>query len=246
VAGFSRPPYAQLRATGPAAGHAAVIIGVTSIACAGLGLGFRWYLRRLTLVSMGMYTGVRPQRLPATQEPAEGAISVRRRLAGVLLAAVSLPLLTYLLTFFRPHLNLADDVLAYLVAVVTITVLGGFWPAVLAAVVSSLLLNWYFTDPIHTFTIDQPRELLALLLFVTLAVAVSSVVHLAARRAVQAAQAREEAAALLELAQTVLAGADSPAAVLERPGRTAGAGGRAVDPGRVKRCRGQLADGVPH
>src|SRR5271156_5770815 len=123
-------------------GHAAVIIAVTAIACAGLGLGFRWYLRRLTLVSMGMYTGVRPQRLPATQEPAEGAISVRRRLAGVLLAAVSLPLLTYVLTFFRPHLNLADDVLAYLVAVVTITVLGGFWPAVLAAVVSSLLLNW--------------------------------------------------------------------------------------------------------
>ena len=222
VAGFSRPPYAQLRATGPAAVHAALVIGVTSIACAGLGLGFRWYLRRLTLVSMGMYTGVRPQRLPATQEPAEGAISVRRRLAGVLLAAVSLPLLTYLLTFFRPHLNLADDVLAYLVAVVTITVLGGFWPAVLAAVVSSLLLNWYFTDPIHTFTIDQPRELLALLLFVTLAVAVSSVVHLAARRAVQAAQAREEAAALLELAQTVLAGADSPAAVLEHLTRTQG------------------------
>jgi two-component system sensor histidine kinase KdpD len=86
---------------------------------------------------------------------------------------------------------------------------------VLAAVAASLLLNWYFTAPIHTFTIAQPRELLALLLFVTVAVAVSSVVHLAARRAVQAARAREEAAALLELAQTVLGGADSPAAVLE-------------------------------
>jgi two-component system, OmpR family, sensor histidine kinase KdpD len=222
VAGFSRPPYAQLRATGPAAAHAAVVIGVTSIACAALGLGFRWYLRRLTLVSMGMYTGLRPPRLPATQEPGEGAISVRRQLAGVALAAVSLPLLTYLLTFFRPHLNLADDVLAYLVAVVTITVLGGFWPAVLAAVAASLLLNWYFTEPIHTFAIEQPRELLALLLFVTLAVAVSSVVHLAARRAVQAAQARKEAASLLELAQTVLGGADSPAAVLEHLTRTQG------------------------
>ena len=44
----------------------------------------------------------------------------------------------------------------------------------------------------------------------TVAVAVSSVVHLAARRAVQAARAREEAASLLELAQTVLGGADSP------------------------------------
>jgi len=92
---------------------------------------------------------------------------------------------------------------------------GGFWPAVLAAVTASMLLNWYFTEPLHTFTIQQPRELLALLLFVTVAVAVSSVVHLAARRAVQAARAREEAASLLELAQTVLGGADSPTAVLD-------------------------------
>jgi hypothetical protein len=58
-------------------------------------------------------------------------------------------------------------------------------------------------------------ELRHVLLFVTVAVAVSSVVHLAARRAVQAALAREEAASLLELAQTVLGGADSPQAVLE-------------------------------
>jgi len=43
-----------------------------------------------------------------------------------------------------------------------------------------------------------------------------------ARRAVQAARAREEAASLLELAQTVLGGADSPAAVLEHLTRTHG------------------------
>ncbi len=151
-----------------------------------------------------------------------GALDARRRRAGFALAVAGLPLLTYLLTLFRAHLNLADDLLIYLVAVVTITVLGGFWPAVLAAVAASLLLNWYFTEPIHTFTIQEPRELLALLLFVTLAVAVSSVVHLAARRAVQAARAREEAAALLELAQTVLAGQDAPAAVLEHLTRTHG------------------------
>ena len=147
---------------------------------------------------------------------------MRRRVAGFALAAAVLPLLTVVLAAGREHLNLADFVLVYLVAVVTITVIGGFWPAVLAAVAASLLLNWYFTAPIHTFTIAQPRELLALLLFVTVAVAVSSVVHLAARRAVQAARAREEAASLLELAQTVLGGADSPAAVLEHLTRTHG------------------------
>jgi two-component system sensor histidine kinase KdpD len=235
--GFSRPPYAQLRPTGPAAVHAAVVIGVTSLACAILGLVFRWYARRLTLVSMGTYAGrrarrsagrPRPGHLALEPEPgdlaatADGAIDARRRLAGVLIAAAGLPLLTYLLTIWRPHLDIADDLLIYLVAVITITVVGGFWPAVLAAVAASLLLNWYFTAPLHTFTIQEPRELLALLLFVTVAVAVSSVVHLAARRAVQAARAREEAASLLELAQTVLGGADSPAAVLNHLTRTHG------------------------
>jgi two-component system sensor histidine kinase KdpD len=82
-------------------------------------------------------------------------------------------------------------------------------------VLASLLLNWYFTPPLHTLTIAEPRSLLALLLFVTVAVTVSSVVHLSARRAVQAARSADEAASLLALAQTVLGGADTPATVLD-------------------------------
>jgi len=251
VIGFSRPPYAQLRPAGPAAVHAAVVVGVSALAGAGFGLVFRWYWRRLTLVSMGRNTGMRHGASPGSPEGASdaasgAAIGVRRRLAGVALAAVLLPLLTAVLAARRVHLNLADVVLVYLVAVVIITVIGGFWPAVLAAVAASLLLNWYFTQPIHTFTIQQPRELLALLLFVTVAVAVSSVVHLAARRALQAARAREEAASLLELAQTVLGGADSPAAVLEHLTRTHGGQAELQErvAGRWVRAASSRVDGV--
>jgi signal transduction histidine kinase len=154
--------------------------------------------------------GWRGLRLPSLS----GGIGTRRRLAGVLLAA-GLPLLTVALVAGRPNLGLADDLLIYLVAVVGIAVVGGFWPAVLGAVTASLLLNWYFTKPLHTLTIAEPRSLLALLLFVTVAVTVSSVVHLAARRAIQAERSGEDAASLLALAQTVLGGADTPAAVLE-------------------------------
>src|ERR1700719_3097123 len=41
--GFSRPPYAQLRPTGPAAAHAAIVIVASALAGAALGLVFRWY-----------------------------------------------------------------------------------------------------------------------------------------------------------------------------------------------------------
>jgi two-component system, OmpR family, sensor histidine kinase KdpD len=151
-------------------------------------------------------------------------IGARRLLAGVILVA-GLPLLTAALVAGQHWLSLADDLLIYLVAVVAVAMVGGFWPAVLAAVTSSLLLNWYFTRPVHTLTIADPQNLLALLLFVTVAVTVSSVVHLAAHRAQQAAHSSDEAAELLALARTVLGGADTPAAVLDH--LTATCGGRA-------------------
>jgi len=136
-----------------------------------------------------------------------------------------LPLVTAVLVAWQQHLGLADDLLIYLVAVVVVALVGGFWPAVLAAVTSSLLLNWYFTRPVHTLTIADPQNLLALLLFITVAVTVSSVVHLAAHRAQEAARSGEEAARLLALAQTVLGGDDTPAAVLDN--LTGTCGGRA-------------------
>ncbi len=148
-------------------------------------------------------------------------IGSRRLVAGVILVA-GLPLLTAALVAAQHQLGLADDLLIYLVAVVAVAVVGGFWPAVLAAVTSSLLLNWYFTKPVHTLTIADPQNLLALLLFVTVAVVVSSVVHLAAHRAAQAARSSDEATELLALAQTVLGGADTPAAVLDHLTATEG------------------------
>jgi two-component system, OmpR family, sensor histidine kinase KdpD len=174
-------------------------------------------------------TGRRDRRFPDLT----GGLSVRRLVAGALLVA-GLPLLTVALSVGGLHLDLGDDLLVYLVAVVAVAVVGGFWPAVLAAVVASLLVNWYFTPPVHTLTIADGKSLLALLLFVTVAVTVSSVVHLAAHRARQAARSTDEAAELLALAQTVLGGADTPTALLDH--LTTSRGGRAE---LLEQVRGQ-------
>src|SRR5260370_40887013 len=40
--GFSRPPYAQVRPPGPAAVHAALVIGASGLACACPGRVVRW------------------------------------------------------------------------------------------------------------------------------------------------------------------------------------------------------------
>ena len=46
--GFSRPPYADLRPTGPLAGHAAIAIAASAFAAAGLGALYRWGAGRVT------------------------------------------------------------------------------------------------------------------------------------------------------------------------------------------------------
>ena len=211
VIGFSRPPYADLRPTGAIAAGAAITMAACALAGAVAGWMFRYWQAQVTLESV--------------DRQKKRGIDLRRQLAGAALAVAGLPALTALLVAWRGHLNLSDDLLIYLVAVVAVTVVGGFWPAVFAAVAASLLLNWYFTEPLHTFTIAEPKNLLALVLFVTVAVAVSSVVHLAARREADAARSAKETASLLALAQTVLGGADTPADVLDH--LTASHGGHA-------------------
>ena len=211
VVGFSRPPYADLRPTGAIAADAAITMAACALAGAVAGWMFRYGQAQVTLESV--------------DRQKERGIDLRRQLAGAALAVAGLPALTALLVVWRGHLNLSDDLLIYLVAVVAVTVVGGFWPAVFAAVAASLLLNWYFTAPLHNFTIAEPKNLLALVLFVTVAVAVSSVVHLAARREADAARSAKETASLLALAQTVLGGADTPADVLDH--LTASHGGHA-------------------
>jgi two-component system, OmpR family, sensor histidine kinase KdpD len=83
-------------------------------------------------------------------------------------------------------------------------------------VFGSLLLNWFFTPPTHTFTIAEVDNLMALGVFVLVAAAVSAVVDLAARRTRQAAQASADAQTLATVAGSVLRGARPLQALLER------------------------------
>jgi two-component system sensor histidine kinase KdpD len=150
------------------------------------------------------------------------AVDGRRRRLGVGLAVVLLSGVTAVLAGLYHDLSLADDLLIYLLAVVAIAVVGGFGPAVLAAAAASLCLNWFFTPPLHTLTIEEPRNLLALMLFILVAIGVSSVVHVAARRATLASRSAAESHALLGLARTVLGATDTPSAVLNHLHETFG------------------------
>jgi two-component system, OmpR family, sensor histidine kinase KdpD len=146
---------------------------------------------------------------------ASGGLTMRRQLAGYALAAVLAPLLTLVLTSVHGH-HLINDVLVFLMAVIVVALVGGFVPAVLLAVVGSLLLNYYFVPPVHKFTIAQADNAIALGVFVVVALLVSSVVDTAARRTRQAARAGAESELLTATAGSVLRGQRAVEAVLDR------------------------------
>jgi two-component system sensor histidine kinase KdpD len=145
-----------------------------------------------------------------------GGLTRIRRAAGFGMAIVGLPLLTLLLANLRGQLSLASDILLFLVAVVAVALAGGLYPALFAAIVGSLLLNYYFTSPIYEFTINEWENALALAAFVLVAVAVSVVVDLAARRTREAARASADAEMVSNLAGSVLRGESTPVDLLER------------------------------
>jgi len=133
------------------------------------------------------------------------ALSRGRRITGFALVLFGLPVLTAVLRA-GPPITLTNDILLFLAAVIAVALVGGLWPALLAAVAGSLLLNWFFTPPVGEFTIAEGDNLLALAIFVVVAIAVSWVVDTAARRTRQAARASAEAQTLFTIAGGVIRG----------------------------------------
>ncbi|MET8957026.1 sensor histidine kinase KdpD [Streptomyces sp. NPDC004393] len=145
-----------------------------------------------------------------------------RRIWGWVAGVLGPALLTWLLTSLTPDVGLANDMLLFLALTVAAALLGGLFPALASAVVGSLLLNWYFTPPVHTLTIADPKNIVAIAIFVGVAVSVASVVDLAARRTQQAARLRAESEILSFLAGNVLRGETTLEALLERVRETFG------------------------
>jgi len=145
-----------------------------------------------------------------------GGLTVRRRVYGFALALVAGPLLTLLLTSVRSDQSMTADVLSYQLLVVVVALVGGIWPALFAALLSGLTLDFFFVDPLYTITVGEPLHLLALVLFVVIAALVSLVVDQAARRSRAARRAAAEAELLATVAGGVIRGDDAVEALVQQ------------------------------
>ena len=141
-------------------------------------------------------------------------ISRRRQGIACLLAVVALPLLTAALTAVRSDVSLPSDLLFYLLVVIGVAAVGGLIPAVLSGIGAFLLANWYFTAPFHTLSVDRDDNLIALIVFVVVAVVVGELVSRVARRRAQASRAQADAETLAALSGTLLSDQDPVPALM--------------------------------
>ena len=85
-----------------------------------------------------------------------------------------------------PWIGVQNTDLVFLTAIVAIAVRFGLWPSLLASVASALCYNFFFTEPYYTFSVADPRNVIAIVFFTIVAIVVSNVAARARTLAVTA------------------------------------------------------------
>ena len=174
-----------------------------------------------------------------------GSLSTRRRIAGFAVLAVFGPLLTWLLVSLRSPEALTTDVLAYELLAVVVALVGGAFSSLIAALASGFALDYFFTKPFYTVTVNEPLHLVALLLYLLTAALVSVVVDRAARKTRVARRAAAESGLLQSVAGLVLRGEDAVESLLSRATEAFGlSGARLMTDGKVVANWGITSDQV--
>ncbi|MFW0775934.1 sensor histidine kinase [Paenarthrobacter nitroguajacolicus] len=147
--------------------------------------------------------------------PPVRGIGTGRVITGLVLAVLLPPGIELLVTIFGFR-NFAMIMLLQLAVAVAVAAIGGLWPAVVAAVLGSFLLNYFSADPVGSLSIADPTTLFTLVVFLAVACGVALAVGLASRRAQEAARSGAEATALSELALRILSSDGSLESFLEK------------------------------
>lgn len=146
------------------------------------------------------------------------------------LAAAGVAAFTGLVAAVRAMAAIPNLFVVYLLPVMFAAVTWGWWSALVAAVLSFLAFDFFFVEPVGTFTVSNPDEWVSLVLFLAVAAVTS---NLAARERFRREEARrraDEATLLYDLSRTLSGGGSQQAlsSLAERLRRAFGLAGVAV------------------
>src|SRR5512139_805544 len=112
------------------------------------------------------------------------------RATAFVFALASVAMTTLVLLPMKPRLTVEVVALLYLVPVMVAAWRWGLLPSFAASLASFLTFNYFFIAPTHTLAVSNPQELLALVIFLIVAVLISQAVG-AAKLSAARARARE-------------------------------------------------------
>jgi two-component system sensor histidine kinase KdpD len=139
-----------------------------------------------------------------------------RNLAVLLGVAIpSLLAATLVVAFLRSTLNVSNASIVYLAAVVATAVAAGAPGAVVTSVSALLLYDFFFVQPLYTFTMSDPSEWLNAILLLGTGLVVGQLAALQRRRAEDAREREREAVAMFRVSRE-LATRESTMEVLPR------------------------------
>jgi len=75
----------------------------------------------------------------------------------------------------EPWFGLENVDLVFMTGIVAVAARYGLWPSLFASVVASLCYNFFFLPPLYMFTIADPKNVLAFVFFIVMAIIVSNV-----------------------------------------------------------------------
>ncbi|HYT80139.1 MAG TPA: DUF4118 domain-containing protein, partial [Actinomycetota bacterium] len=129
----------------------------------------------------------------------------RRTALAYLMAVAGPAALTTLASIPSPR-GTAIPALLYLLIVVAAAALGHLWPALLAAGLSFVLLDYFFTAPVHTFVVSKAEDLIALGVFLVVAATVSAAISAALAQRAKAESREHQVRALYNVTARLLSG----------------------------------------
>jgi two-component system, OmpR family, sensor histidine kinase KdpD len=126
-------------------------------------------------------------------------LRTERRFIPALLSLLGVLVVTVILIPFRLRTELAIVVLAFMLPVGFSAFQWGFFPGMIAALASFLLMNYYFVPPYGSFTVHHTQHILVLVAFLVLTLSISQLVGRMKRSLVMAQTRENETKRLYEL-----------------------------------------------
>jgi two-component system sensor histidine kinase KdpD len=122
---------------------------------------------------------------------------------GIALALLATCVLVGLLVPFRSDIGLVNAVLLFLLLTVAISAVWGRTVGIVAALLTSIAVNLFFVEPLHSFTVQESRNVLALGIFLAVSIITGTLLAQAKNSEGQARQLQAETEVALQLSHAM-------------------------------------------